>query len=61
MAQRTSQKQQHRELLVHKFMRASGYDAEAAEAFDRSVCSALKIDVDKSPPHDFIAGILARG
>jgi hypothetical protein len=61
MARRISQKQQHRELLVHKFMRASGYDANAAEAFDRHVCLALKIDPDKNPPHEFIGDILAAG
>jgi len=61
MAQRYSQKQQHREVLVHKFMRASGYDPIAAEEFDSRLCIALKIDPDKNPPHEFIGHILTCG
>ena len=60
MARAPSKKQRHRELLVHKFMKASGYDPEKAEEFDRVVCGILGIDCDKNPP-DFIGDILAVG
>lgn len=49
MSSNRSQKQQNREHLVGMFLSASGYDVTAAEEFDRVLCAALRIDVDKHP------------
>lgn len=60
MARPTSQKQRFRELLVHKFAKACGFDRDQTEEFDDILCNALELDA-KNIPSDFLDEIFAFG
>ena len=60
MAQPTSQKQRFRELLVHKFAKACGFDRDQTKEFDEILCNALEIDAENTSS-DFLDEIFVFG